>query len=348
MTDVDFLIVGNGLAGTLLAFEMLDHGLNFRIMASPEKSRASMVAAGMFNPLVFKRMTKSWIADELLPVMEKRYRRLEEKLNETFFFKKDILKPLSEQEMLLWKERSLDPAFAKYIRSVETESRFSMLKNAAGYGVVTQSGHIQIQVFLDASEKLFRNENKLIDATISFDKFNPDNPIFQFGKYKFENIVFCEGYHLTQNPFLNFIPLKPVKGELIQIYAPELKEEFILNKKVFVLPVGKHRFKVGSTYEWKDLTEHPTQSGKNSIINRLEELISVNYKIEDHWAGIRPAVIDRRPVLGFHPIYNSISVFNGLGTKGVMLAPYFAREMFRTLTEKDYSSKKEVQLERFL
>ena len=118
MTNVEFLIVGNGLAGTLLAFEMLDQKLDFRILASPEKSRASLVAAGMFNPLVFKRMTKSWMADQLLPVMNKRYHELEDKLNERFFFQKDILKPLSEQEMLLWNERSVDPEFSKYIRSV--------------------------------------------------------------------------------------------------------------------------------------------------------------------------------------------------------------------------------------
>ena len=348
MTNVEFLIVGNGLAGTLLAFEMLDQKLDFRILASPEKSRASLVAAGMFNPLVFKRMTKSWMADELLPVMNKRYHELEDKLNERFFFQKDILKPLSEQEMLLWNERSVDPEFSRYIRSVEVERQFSEIKNAPGFGVVTQSGYLKMTTFFSSADRFFRQKDKIIDATFTFEKFNPESGSWQFGEWNFNKIIFCEGYHLTGNPFFGFIPLRPVKGEVLQVYIPKLTEEFILNKKVFVLPVGNHRFKSGSTYEWEDLTEHITQKGKKSVVKRLEELISADYEIENHWAGIRPAVIDRRPVLGFHHTHKNIAVFNGLGTKGVMLAPWFAQEMVRLLTIKNYALSKEVRIERFL
>ncbi len=265
MINVEFLIVGNGLAGTMLAFEMLDHGLDFRIIASSKKSRASMVAAGMFNPLVFKRMTKSWMADKLLPVMNERYLELEEKLQQKFFIQKDILKPLSEQEILLWKERSIDPEFSNYIRSVDVGKQFSGINSAFGFGTVTQSGYLRLPEFLNSADNFFRSENKLIDAAFSFQKFDPKAKSWQFGEWKFNKIVFCEGYHITENPFFSFVPLKPVKGELLQIYIPSLSEEFILNKKVFVLPIGNHRFKVGSTYEWEDLTEQPTEEGK--IIN---------------------------------------------------------------------------------
>ena len=139
-----------------------------------------------------------------------------------------------------------------------------------------------------------------------------------------------------------------MKGEILTIHAPGLTEDFILNKKVFVLPVGNHRFKVGSTYDWEDLTEQPTELGKRSIVERLERLINVDYTTENHQAGIRPTMIDRRPVIGFHPVYKNLAVFNGLGTKGVMLAPYFAKEMLIKLTNKNYSVHKEVDINRFL
>ncbi len=347
MKQVEFIIVGQGLAGTMLAFEMWQNKIDFRIVASPQKSRASMVAAGMINPLVFKRLTKSWMVDELLLVMKEKYPELENLLGESFFFEKDILKPLSEQEMLLWEERSENPEFKKYIRSHHETHTIKFVKKAPGYGCVSGSGYVNLSTFLTASERFFRKEELIIDSTFSFQNFIPARDNFSFGNVTASKIVFCEGHHFSENPYFDYVKLKPVKGEVLLIHAPELSEEYILNKKVFVLPVGKHRFKVGSTYEWEDLSEYITEKGKASIKERLENLITCEYTIENHWAGIRPTVIDRRPVLGYHPKYKNLAVFNGLGTKGVMLAPFFANETLKFLTNTNYSILKEADVNRF-
>ena len=120
------------------------------------------------------------------------------------------------------------------------------------------------------------------------------------------------------------------------------------NKKAFVLPVGNKRFKVGSTYEWDDLTEQTTEKGKVSIVERLDALIDVEYQIEDQWAGVRPTIVDRRPVLGRHPHFPNLYVFNGLGTKGVMLAPKFAEIMANYLIEESSELPAEIDVKRFL
>ncbi len=348
MEKVDFIIIGQGLAGTMLAFEMWQNRISFKIIASPHKSKASEVAAGMINPLVFKRLTKSWMVDKLLPVMKEKYRQLEALLGESFYFEKDMLKPLSEQEMLLWKERSEDFGFSKYIQSVSKNNTFEYLRESAGIGRVIGSGYVNLSVFLKAAEQFFRKNDLLMDATFSFQEFNPSANSFVVEKYSTSKIIFCEGFHVVSNPWFDFVILKPVKGEVLTIHSPDLPEAFILNKKVFVLPFGNHRFKVGSTYDWDDLTEQPTELGKRSIVERLERLINVEYTIENHQAGIRPTVIDRRPVIGAHPVYKNLAVFNGLGTKGVMLAPYFARETLNLLTNKNYSVNPEVNINRFL
>lgn len=348
MIRTDFLIVGQGLAGTMLAFEMLEQNLDFRIVTSPQKSKASLVAAGMVNPLVFKRLTKSWIVDELLPVMEVRYRYLENLLSDKFFFQKNILKPLSEQEMQLWKEKQSLPDFEKYIRQIETEFEFNGITKAPAYGIVKGAAYLQMSKFLDLAETWFREQNLLVDADISVEDYSAHDSYNEFSGIKTKNIVFCEGYHLTRNPLFDFVRMNPAKGELLLIHAPDLSEKYILNKKVFVLPVGNHRFKVGSTYEWEDLSEQPTEKGRESILERLENLITVDYVVEEHWAGVRPTVADRRPVLGKLPDNPNIFVFNGLGTKGVMLAPYFARVMSNFLAGMISTLPDEVNLLRFL
>lgn len=348
MKKVDVLIVGSGLAGTLLAFELLERGVGVGIISSPQLNKASMVAAGLVNPLVFKRLTKSWLVDDLLPVMKKTYRKLENILNEPFYFDKNILKPLSEQEKELWLKKLRNPEFSSYIFSVENAAGIRFLKTSPGYGTVTGSGYLNISRFLMLAENYFRTQNILFDAKFDYEKVFPENESHIFEDVQANRIVFCEGHFIRRNPFFQQVKLTPAKGEVLQIYAPELNEEFILNKRVFVLPVGNHRFKVGSTYEWNDLTEDSTEDGKISILERFGELVSVDFTVEKHWAGIRPTVIDRRPVLGIHPEYKSLSVFNGLGTKGVMLAPWFAREMANLLLHSDYEINSEVKLERFL
>lgn len=347
MKKVEFLIIGQGLAGTLLAFELFNVGITFRIVSSPIKSKASLVAAGMINPLVFKRLTKSWMVEDLLPVMHTTYQKLEELLGSQFYFEKGILKPLSEQEMELWTERKKNPDFSKYIGGVLTESPVINLISSAGYGLVNCAGYFKLSSFLESAEMFFRKRDLIIDADFIPNEIQ-HNQRLEFGNISTEKIVFCEGYHLTQNPLFQFVKLNPVKGEVLQIYAPKLSEEYILNKKVFVLPIGNHRFKVGSTYEWKDLSEKTTESGKLSILERLDNLISVDYKVENHWAGVRPTVVDRRPVLGVHPQHKNTFIFNGLGTKGVMLAPYFAKQMMNYLTRDNFRLNAEVNVQRFV
>ncbi|WP_162304377.1 NAD(P)/FAD-dependent oxidoreductase [Maribellus luteus] len=346
MKEVRFLIVGQGLAGTMLAFEMQEHNIPFRIVSSPNKSKASLVAAGMINPLVFKRLTKSWMADQLLPVMHKRYRELENLLLASFFFEKKILKPLSEQEMQLWKEKQQNPEFSSFIESVLAESPLASLVGSPAYGIVRGSGYLNLAVFLELAEQYFREKGWLLEAGFLLDDDIPD--FFEIEGIKAENIVFCEGYHLAENPLFQLVKMNPAKGEVLQIHAPDLPEEFILNKRVFVLPVGNHRFKVGSTYEWDDLSETPTEKGKDSITERLENLVKTGYTIEEHWAGVRPTVADRRPVLGVHPKHKNVFVFNGLGTKGVMLAPWLAAEMVKFLKGEIRNLPPEVDIHRFV
>ena len=346
MKKIEVLIVGQGLAGTLLAFELHLAGVDVCIVNNPQKSTATLVAAGMVNPLVFKRMTKSWMVDDLLPVMKKRYRKLEELLGERFYFDLPMIKPLSEQETALWQERKTDERFAPFINEICESSPVDHVFKSNAYGIVKGSGYLKTGLFLDAAKRYFQQKELLIEADFSVQEDDFENRVFQ--NIQFNKIVFCEGHYLKTHPLFDFIRLQPAKGEVLQIYAPDLSEEYIINRRVFVLPIGDHRFKVGSTYEWKDLTDIPTEDGKNSIVDRLKDLIHVDFSIEQHWAGVRPTVIDRRPVLGKHPQHEHVFVFNGLGTKGVMLAPYFANEMKVLILDGNYPIADEVNCKRFL
>jgi glycine/D-amino acid oxidase-like deaminating enzyme len=346
--EKQFLIVGQGIAGTLLAYNMYKAGMNFKIVSSLELSKASDVAAGLYNPLVFRRLTKSWMVDECLPVMYDTYRELEEMLGHKFLYEKDILKPLSEQEQEMWKERKEQDNFSEYIVEVNGSCNYNGLKGFHSYGRVTQSGYVHLPKLLKKMRKFFKKEGLLSDAMFDYKDLGFIDRQISWHGILAQTIVFCEGFRATLNPYFGDVGFNPTKGELLEIECEGLQEEFILNKKLFVMPVGKNRFKVGATYDWKNMDEELTEEAKSDLLSRLDDLISLPYKVVNHWAGIRPTVVDRRPILGIHPLHDRIAIFNGLGTKGVLMAPYFAREMTRFLSVNNYPLAPEVDIKRFL
>ncbi len=148
----------------------------------------------------------------------------------------------------------------------------------------------------------------------------------RYKNFTCDKLVFCEGHLATQNPFFKELKFKPAKGEVLTIYCEELKTTSIINKDFFILPLPEaHCFKVGATYNWLDFTDNTTEKAKQTLIEKIDSVIPFPYKIIKQQAGVRPSTIDRRPVMGFHATHKNMGVFNGFGTKAVMLAPYFSK-----------------------
>ena len=150
-----------------------------------------------------------------------------------------------------------------------------------------------------------------------------------YNNLKASKIIFCEGFGVKQNPYFNHLPLEEVKGEIITIHAPKLEIDFLLKSTLFVLPLGNNRYKVGATFNHKDKTSIPSIEGKDELVEKLKKVITVPYTIVSQSAGIRPAVKDRKPLVGTNVSYKQLSVLNGLGTRGVMIAPTVAKNLFQ-------------------
>lgn len=344
----DFIIVGQGLAATALMHVFNDRGIEFVAIGKKDLSNCSRVAAGIWNPIVFKRMTKSWKADILIRELKTFYFECEKKLHTKFMFEMPILRGFNEkQEENLWLKKSKNELEDFLIKEIRTgqNNEFRHLNISMNYGIVTQSGYIDVKLFLDKSSEFFNN--KISDEKFDYEYLKLENGKVVYKNIVAKNIVFCEGYLIKNNPYFKWIPLKPAKGELFTISAKELKlKNFIYNKNAFLLPIGNSVFRVGATYGWNDLSESPTDKGNNELNKKTAELFSHEYEILSHEAGVRPSSTDRRPILGRHPKYENMFVFNGLGTKGVMLAPYCAKVFTDNLLHSE-SIEVEMNVSRF-
>ncbi|MES2566170.1 MAG: FAD-binding oxidoreductase [Bacteroidota bacterium] len=345
-----FLIVGQGIAGSVLALSLIQSGYSVNIIDQPHLSNSSKIAGGIWNPVVFKRLTKSWMADELVPELFNFYSGCEKTFGTNLIQERNIIKPFSEdQEEVLWlKKASGQKPDNNYLDSniyydLSIDENYKIKR----YSKVLQAGSLNVVSFLAATKTFLAENCNVLEEEFNYNELTVTEQGISYNSLTASNIIFCEGHLITNNPYFKWIPMKPAKGEILTIRSEDIKlEKDIFNKGFFILPIGDYLYKIGATYEWETLNDVPTEKGKSELLKKLNSVITTPYEILSHEAGVRPSVIDRRPVIGKHPEHQNLYLFNGMGTKAVMLAPYFAKQLvdsIRLNTQID----NEVNLTRF-
>lgn len=324
------LVVGGGVAGICLTHELLKQGCAVRLLDN-NRNASSAVAAGLINPLVFRRMTLSWRVAELLPYAYRTYREMEE-LTGVSFLHPLVIRRLfaSQQELEFWMKKQLLPEFEPYMELItDADMDFQLAQNTFGTGRVKQASYIDTAPFLEGNRAYFQTAGILQEETFEIESLDPQTAVYKGEAYDY--ILFAEGKDGKYNPFFSYLPLQQTKGELLTIQSDRIYAEESLNRKCFLLPLGNGRFKVGSTYVWDTDNTDPTEEGAQTIAENLRSITTETYEIVEHRAGVRPTVPDRRPLFGKHPEFSQLVFANGLGTKGYMLAPLMAHELINHL-----------------
>lgn len=328
---IDFIIVGGGLAGIHFAKQCLLNDKSF-ILIDSNKNNASKVAAGVYNPVILKRYTLSWGADDQLSILDEVYQKISDYTNLTIDFKIPLRRRLFNiEEQNNWYLASEKPFLQKHLKTPISHVKYNGIKSEYGFGEVNNTGFVNTKTLIEAFINQLSFENKYRKETFIYSALEINQNSVSYQKIKAKHIVFAEGYNIHQNPYFNVLPIVGSKGEILIIKIPNLNLDFILKGNVFILPLGNDFYKVGSTYTWDDLTEEPTQEGFDYLFNEVKNLISIPFTVVKHEAGIRPASRDRKPIIGTHPQFNNLHVINGLGTRGVMIAPSMALQLFQNI-----------------
>ena len=341
----DYLIVGSGLSGVMLCEALRKRGKTFKVISN-KSQQASIVASGLYNPVVLKRFNKAWDAEKHLPVAMLAYEELELFLGIKIDYKLPIYRLFSSiEEQNNWIIASdkipLKPYLISNIKSNINQNIYAPY----GYGEVKNTGRIDTKLLLESYSNVLNNEKLISHESFEYDKLKISNKLVYKG-IESENIIFSEGFGVRQNPFFNYLPIEGTKGELIIINAPKLNSEVIIKSSVFIIPIGKNNYLVGSTYAWDDFNNDPTINAKNKLLNKLDKLILCPYKVVYQRAGIRPTVIDRRPLVGQHKSHQNLYILNGLGSRGVLIAPTVANALINLIEDK-LPLQKEINISRF-
>jgi len=344
--QVDYIIVGLGLAGMAFSEELRRHHKSF-VVFEDESQNSSLVAGGMYNPVILKRFTPVWNGTEQIESALPFYEKLEKLFNKKYHHKLSIYRVFkSVEEQNNWFVACDKPLLKNYMLPEVIHSKYNGVKSEFGFGELKNTGRIDTNALLEDYKQFLSKKNQLIKEKFDYDCLTLVKEVVRYKDLTSAKIVFCEGFGLKKNPFFNNLPMQEVKGELLVIHAPELNIDFLIKAAVFVMPLGNNYYKIGATFNWKDKTKNPTKEGKEELVEKLNSFISVPYTIVNHLAGIRPTVKDRRPLAGIHADFKNMAILNGLGTRGVMIAPTLAKQLYNHL-EKNKELSKEVAISRF-
>lgn len=350
MDMLDYIVVGQGIAGSCLGFELLERGYKIRIFDDSWRDAACLVAAGVVNPITGKRLVKSWRSAVAHPYAKKFYRNLERELGAEFFHDRKILQLCrSPEEQNLWLERSSLPEYAEFIGAAHSPDFFGQLDDSFGSYFIEHSAWVETRKAMDAFKKYFASRNILISEKFDYEKLDLSGDAVRYGGLSAKKIVFCEGWQVAENPFFSWLPYRPAKGEILTLKSDADIPPHIVHRGNWIMKCGDRQFRIGSTWDRENLNSVPTLAACAELLAAAPKIFRGEHTFEVvcHEAGVRPCTATTRPHLGKHPKDGRLLSFNGFGSKGYALSPYFAKHFCDWLEDKTELDK-EADLSRHI
>jgi glycine oxidase len=342
----DYVIIGQGIAGSVMAMTLIDNGKSVYVIDSPTPNTSSVIAAGIMNPITGKRMTLTWKADTFFPYALSFYKRMELEFGATFVSVMPITRifgAVSEQND--WSAKCTDVKYQAFIKN-DAINTFEHQNLTTTYGSmdVNGGGRLNTSKFLEFTRNRLIEDSLFEERHISFSDVKWVDGNAEIGNVIARNMVYCTG--LDQDLW-QFLPFTPMKGEVLELESSSLPKDRIMIGGCFLSPINNDRYYAGATYNWRDINVEKTEEAQNEILAKVRKFTSGAFELKSHRVGIRPAVKDRRPMLGSHPEHSSVYLFSGLGSKGVSMAPYLAENLFQHM-EHGRPLEADLDLRRFV
>ncbi len=344
---LDYLIVGQGIAGSASALELMFRNRSILAIDAGIKNSSSALAAGIVNPITGRRLVKSWNIDELLPTAKRFYQKAEGLLNASFLQETKVLRVfLNNGERNDFTSKSADPQMKHYLSSEAADLPIGVLGDF-GSGWIQPALRLKTPNYLSLLRThLLQNKNLRAEA-FDFTQFESNKSSLNYAGIEAKRIIFCEGKKVLENPFFQELPFSPAKGEFLIIETDECSFSHLIKKGIMLVPLEKaNHYWVGATFDHHFIDEEKTEKGRTYLVEKLEKAIGNSYKILAQKVGVRPATKDRRPMIGCYSKDERIALFNGLGSKGVSLSPFLAKNLIDHL-EEGKALLSEVNLQRF-
>ena len=331
MKNVDYIVVGLGIAGICMCEQLSKNGKTFIVIDNGKKG-ATANSGGVFNPTVLKRFNAAWNTSEFYPVALSFYRQLSQRLKMAFFVEMPILRIFKNvEEQNNWSVASDKRELQQFLTSDFIQNKNANINAVLGFGKVVGTAKIDTKLLLEGyRSQLFQN-NQLVEEEFQWEHFQKESEKLFYREIQAGKIIFCDGPRAMENPLFPNLAIIPNKGEYIIINAPDLNLKVLLKGSMYIIPMGGDLYKVGATFGRDDITNEPSEMGRIEIIEKLKSMIYCSFEIVGETSGIRPTTKDRKPLIGSLKDDIRIIFFNGLGSRGFTMAPLLSEILYQNM-----------------
>jgi glycine/D-amino acid oxidase-like deaminating enzyme len=332
--QLDYIILGQGICGTLLSFELYKQSKTFVVIDKANNSGSSRIASGLMNPVTGKRFVKSWMYDELLEKALSTYEELEEALGCPLLHKASLIQfHTTINEQYAFFDKTMENA--EYLHLNTHPERIRPYFNTAfDTGIIEPCWVVDAMTLLEQWREKLRKNNSLIEEDFEWNDCQvfTDNVIYK--EFEARQLICCEGAHAFHNPYFSLLPFSLNKGEVVIARIPDLPNDYLYKQQQLkIVPLKDDVFWIGSSFEWKYDNIGTTNQFRTRVEETLKSWLKPPYSIIAHFAAERPSSVDYRPFVGLHPTHSVLGILNGMGTKGFSQTPFFAQQMASLLCD---------------
>ena len=286
--DVDFLIVGQGLAGSTLAMELLARGRRLLVIDRLDAGSSSRVAAGLVTPLTGKGLNPAWRQAEYLPSAVSFYQNLEKKSGESFYHPMGVVRIFSsEKEQVKWNDK------CKEYQRWGYDADLSQCEFNSEYGglYMRDGAWLDTQTFLKVVRGRLLDEASWRKADFSEHDVRFSKNGISWMDVTAKKIILCQGaYGLGQGGWFGDVPHRSAKGEILTLRIDGLNEEQRYHADGWLAPRGDGKWKAGATYDWSQSDSNPTTEGRAEVLKKLATWCPLDPDVIGHEAGVRPII----------------------------------------------------------
>jgi glycine/D-amino acid oxidase-like deaminating enzyme len=325
--QVDVLIIGQGLCGSWLSYYLEKAGISFLVIDDAKPQTPSKIASGIINPVTGRRLVKTWLIDEVMPFAISAYRQMENALATPLIRQCPVVDFFSAPDVeVAFKKRVEEKA--DYLKLLDDTTQWQQnFQFPFGAGMIEDCWLIDTASFIEKWRIYLQHKGLLQQEAFDENELLVTDDGIQYKDVQANKIIYCNGTAAFESRYFNRLPFAPNKGEALIVSIFDLPADFIYKKGMSLVPWKPGQWWVGSSYQWSFDNEIPTEDFRKTAENWLKNFCKLPFEILEHLAAVRPATVERRPFVGFHPVQAAVGILNGMGTKGVSLAPFFAEQL---------------------
>ncbi len=322
-----FLIVGQGLAGTAVAWRLHERGVPFLIVDRDEPLTSSKVAAGLMTPITGMRLNLNWRYDTLYPEALAFYRTRQQQLGTRFFFPRQLIRYFrDEAARKLFERRMEDDGLSAFVIGAAPQT--SVCASEFGGFVQRHAAYLDTACYLEASRAFFKQMDAWEEGEIDSEDIKCSGSGVDWHGRPFRALIHCTGWQAVQSGWFDWVPFTSARGTIFEIEADLADSRSILNRGVWILPRADGTLRAGATYEPHFVhPNEPDAAALDGLRGRLGSFLKSGFREISHQTAVRPLVGRLNALMGRHPGHESIFFLNALGSKGTLRAPWAARHL---------------------